>query len=462
MKQRIEEFMNSHREEMVDVIRKLVEIPSVKGEPKPGAPFGAEPRRALDKMLEICREMGFVTSCHDDVVGTADYSPCGNVGLGILGHLDVVPAEPMNWTFPPYQLTRAEGRLLGRGVIDDKGPCVAALFALYCVKELGIPLKKGVRLLFGTDEENGSEDLEIYCRGNKLPPMVFTPDASFPVINIEKGMIRADITGEYAQGSVVSFEGGSIPNAVPDKAAVVLRGVPYDEVRSAVLANSTGAIITGETADNGDIIIHCSGRSAHASTPQTGINAVTALIAFLNRLPLQEGQQRDIFRGLAEMFPFGETDGRSASLKIDDEKSGSLTLTFSKFGMHDGVVSGCIDIRYPVCAELEDVVARLSAALEHAGVHYGKNMEEQPHCVPEDSEFVQRLLKVYEDVEGEPGRCIAIGGGTYVHTVEGGVAFGVERGDTDYHMHGNDEFITEDELIKDAVLFACAIADICG
>lgn len=462
MKQRIEEFMNAHREEMVDVIRKLVEIPSVKGEPKPGAPFGAEPRRALDKMLEICRDMGFVTSCHDDVVGTADYSPCGNVGLGILGHLDVVPAEPLNWTFPPYQLTRADGRLLGRGVIDDKGPCVAALFALYCVKELGIPLKKGVRLLFGTDEENGSEDLEIYCRGNKLPPMVFTPDASFPVINIEKGMIRADITGEYAPGSVVSFEGGSIPNAVPDKATVVLRGVPYDEVRSAVLANSTGAIITGETADNGDIIIHCSGRSAHASTPQTGINAVTALIVFLNRLPLQEGQQRDIFRGLAEMFPFGETDGRSASLKIDDEKSGALTLTFSKFGMHDGRVSGCIDIRYPVCAELEDVVARLSAALEHAGVHYGKNMEEQPHCVPEDSEFVQKLLKVYEDVEGEPGRCIAIGGGTYVHTVEGGVAFGVERGDTDYHMHGNDEFITEDELIKDAVLFACAIADICG
>ncbi len=89
-------------------------------------------------------------------------------------------------------------------------------------------------------------------------------------------------------------------------------------------------------------------------------------------------------------------------------------------------------------------------------------MEEQPHFVPEDSEFVQKLMNVYSEVEGEPGHCIAIGGGTYVHTVEGGVAFGVERGDTDYHMHGNDEFITEDELLKDAVLFACAIADICG
>ena len=478
---------------MVDIIRQLVEIPSVKGKPEQSAPFGAEPRRALDKMLEICREHGFgnkdiviledefkqacdhlylmtddgsygehgfVTGCHDNVMGTADYAPSGKVGLGILCHLDVVPAEPLNWSCPPFQLTRRDGKLFGRGVIDDKGPCAASLMALYCIKELGIPLKKGVRLLFGTDEENGSEDLEIYRSTHELP-LVFTPDGSFPVINIEKGMIRADILGKYEPGVVRSFEGGSIPNAVPDKASAVLHGVSYDEVLTAVQANSTGAVIRAEAAENGDITLYSSGRSAHASTPQTGINAVTALIALLNRLPLSGGE-REIFRGLELMFPFGETDGKSAGLKREDTESGALTLTFSKFAMQNGNVTGCIDIRYPVSADLPDVVAKLSAALENCGLHYGKNIEEQPHCVPEDSEFVQKLLKVYSEVEGEPGHCIAIGGGTYVHTVEGGVAFGVERGDTDYHMHGNDEFITEDELLKDAVLFACAIADICG
>lgn len=461
MKQKITDYIYSHREEMVDMIKQLVEIPSVKGTPAPGAPFGEEPRRALDKMLEICRRYGFVTGCHDDVMGTADYAPAGKIGLGILCHLDVVPAEPLNWSYPPFQLTRREGKLFGRGVIDDKGPCAAALMALRCVKELGIPLKKGVQLLFGTDEENGSDDLEIYRRTHKLPPMVFTPDGSFPVINIEKGMIRADILGEYTPGIVQSFEGGSIPNAVPDKATVVLRGVSYDEVHAAIQLNATGAVITGETAENGDIVLHSSGRSAHASTPQSGINAVTALISLLNRLPLTDGERR-IFGGLEQQFPFGETDGRSASLKIEDERSGALTLVFSRFAMRGGKITGCIDIRYPVSAKLPDVVARLSSALERAGLHYGKNMEEEPHCVPEDSEFVQKLLEVYGEVEGEPGHCIAIGGGTYVHTVEGGVAFGVERGDTDYHMHGNDEFITEDELLRDAVLFACAIAEICG
>ena len=186
MKEKISEFVYSHREEMVDIIRQLVEIPSVKGKPEQSAPFGAEPRRALDKMLEICREHGFVTGCHDNVMGTADYAPSGKVGLGILCHLDVVPAEPLNWSCPPFQLTRRDGKLFGRGVIDDKGPCAASLMALYCIKELGIPLKKGVRLLFGTDEENGSEDLEIYRSTHELPPMVFTPDGSFPVITLKK------------------------------------------------------------------------------------------------------------------------------------------------------------------------------------------------------------------------------------------------------------------------------------
>lgn len=462
MKQKITEFIYSHREELVNTVKELVEIPSVKGAPEKDAPFGAEPRRALDKMLEICAQYGLVTDCHDDVMGTADYCPAGDIELGILCHLDVVPAEPLNWTYPPFQLTRRDGKLIGRGTIDDKGPCAAALYALYCVKELGIPLKKGVRLLFGTDEENGSGDLEIYRRSHTLPPMVFTPDGSFPVINIEKGMIRSGIEGEYSGGSVVSFTGGSIPNAVPDKAEAVLRGLTRDQVRAAIPANSTGAVLTVDYGDDGLITLHCSGRSAHASTPQTGINAVTALIETLNRLPLEEGAQRDILRGLERQFPFGETNGSSAGLKLSDEQSGALTLTFSKFSMKNGKVSGCIDIRYPVTAELPDVVNRLSAALNSAGLRYVKNMEEQPHYVPEDSEFVQKLLRVYEDVEGEPGRCIAIGGGTYVHDVEGGVAFGAERGDIDYHMHGNDEFITEEELLKDAVLFACAIVDICG
>ncbi|MGN1119620.1 MAG: M20/M25/M40 family metallo-hydrolase, partial [Oscillospiraceae bacterium] len=158
----IKEYIYSHREELLSVLASLVEIPSVKGEPAEGAPFGKEPRRALDKMLEICAGMGFATETTANAVGSADLSPNGEAALAILCHLDVVPAEPANWASDPYTLTERDGKLFGRGVIDDKGPAVAALFAMKCIKDLGIPLKKGVRLVFGTDEENGSEDIEMY------------------------------------------------------------------------------------------------------------------------------------------------------------------------------------------------------------------------------------------------------------------------------------------------------------
>ncbi|MGN0649819.1 MAG: Sapep family Mn(2+)-dependent dipeptidase [Oscillospiraceae bacterium] len=458
---RIEEYISAHSGEMLDVLARLVEIPSVKGEPAANAPFGKEPRRALQAMSEICGEYGFETAICEDVVGSADYNPAGaEVQLGILCHLDVVPAEPAGWSVPPFAVTRRGGVLYGRGVIDDKGPAVASLFAMRCIKDLGIPLKKGVRLIFGTDEENGSEDMAIYRKHVKLPPNVFTPDGSFPVINIEKGMMRSRFSGQYSGGSVKRFEGGRIPNAVPDSAFAEICGISAAIVREK--ATGFGGL-SFEITESGDTVrIECTGKAAHASTPEGGANAVTGLLSLLAGLPLVQGAQTDIIRGLAEKFPFGEWDGGSCGLKASDEKSGELTCVFSIFSMSETACGGCVDVRFPTCMKLAEVEHIERRAFAGAGCVFDGFMGDEPHCVDESSEFVQSLLRVYERCEGEKGRCIAIGGGTYVHTVEGGVAFGAERGDTDYHMHGADEFITVDELLRDAVLFAEAIAEICG
>ena len=459
MQNKIKDYIYSHKDEILADLAALVEIPSVRGEAVEGAPFGTEPKRALDKMLEICDGMGFSTSCCMDVVGSADYAPDNaEIALGILCHMDVVPCEPENWATDPYKVTEKDGILYGRGVIDDKGPAVAALYAMKCVKDLGIPLKKGVRFIFGTDEENGSGDMEIYMKHEKLPPNVFTPDGSFPVINVEKGMMRSFVGGRYEGGAVKCFRGGSIPNAVPDKAYAEVQAALAD-VEAAIAADKSGAVFNAEEKD-GIVCITAGGKSAHASTPESGINAVTALISLLNRLP-NDGTQADILRGLERIFPFGETDAASVGLKASD-KTGATTLVFSIFNMEDGECSGVVDVRFPTCLNLSVVEEKERAALASAGCTLDKFMGDEPHCVDEDSEFVQSLLRVYERNEGEKGRCIAIGGGTYVHHVDGGVAFGVERGDTDYHMHGADEFITVDELLRDAVMFADAIVEICG
>ena len=463
MHEKIKDYIYTNKERMLSMIYELVAVQSVKGEPQPGAPFGAGPRAALDKMIGICRREGFDTRLCYDVVGTADLCPNDEPPeLGILCHLDVVPAQGQEgWLTDPFKMTEKEGVIYGRGVIDDKGPLVAAFAAMNCVRELKIPLKKGVRLIFGTDEENGSGDLDIYLAKEKLPKNVFTPDASFPVINIEKGMMRSRFKGSYKNGSVLSFHGGSIPNAVPDSAKCIITGIPEDVIRDAIDSDMTGAEFTYKCRAE-ETAIRCKGRSAHASTPENGINAVTALISLLCRLPLEKGRQLDILHGLIRSFPFGETDGAKAGLRRSDEKSGALTLVFSIFNMEAGKCDGCIDVRFPTCMTLAEVESAETAALAKADCKLDGYMGDEPHITDENSEFVQKLLTVYERCEGEKGRCIAIGGGTYVHNVEGGVAFGVERGDTDYHMHGANEFITVEELLKDAVLYAEAIVEICG
>lgn len=463
MHEKIKEYICSNKDFLLSVLDELVAIPSVKGEPAPGAPFGEMPKKALDKMTEICRREGFKTQQKFDVIGTADLLPDDAMpSLGILCHLDVVPAEGQDgWLTDPFKMTEKDGVLYGRGVIDDKGPLAAALLAMRCVRDLNIPLKKGVRLIFGTDEENGSDDLRIYKEKEKLPENVFTPDAAFPVINIEKGMMRSRFSGTYESGNIVSFHGGSIPNAVPDRTECVIAGIPLGEIEKAVNADRSGAQFKISGTEIG-ISVVCTGRSAHASTPEGGINAVTALISLICRLPLATGKQNDILHGLERIFPFGETDGSGVGLRCSEKRSGALTLVFSIFDMENGICSGCVDVRFPLNLTLAEVEAAESKALRTAGCGFDSYMGDEPHVVDADSDFVKKLLAVYERVEGEKGYCIAIGGGTYVHDIPGGVAFGVERGDTDYHMHGANEFITVDELLRDAVIYAEAIAEICG
>ena len=275
----IDNYIYSKKDDILSDLAQLIAIPSVMGEPSENAPFGAESKRALLKMTELCEKSGLSVTNYENAIISADLYSDKEIGLGILCHLDVVPVNESGWKTNPFELTEENGVLYGRGTIDDKGPAVAALYAVKCIKELNIPLKKGVRLIFGTNEENGSDDLEIYKKHDKFPPKVFTPDGSFPVINIEKGMMRSQFSGNISENSaVVGFSGGKIPNAVPDSASVILRGISLENALSAINSDKSGAEFSAE--ENGGLVtINCKGKSAHASTPETGINAITALVS---------------------------------------------------------------------------------------------------------------------------------------------------------------------------------------
>jgi succinyl-diaminopimelate desuccinylase len=293
------------------------------------------------------------------------------------------------------------------------------------LKDLGIPLKKGVRLIFGTNEENGGPDIKNYSKKHPLPPMVFTPDGEYPVINGEKGMLRIYFSAEIIEN--LTIKAGEVINAVPMACSV-------ESDTSAVLYE---------------------GKSAHASTPEKGENAITKFLSdytgnstAINTL--KQNFQHNDFCGSAV---FGDKSAETTcvlSLLKTVEKDEKL------------YIEGGIDVRFSFSFTKEEMQEIICGKLEQGGITIDSVMAVDPHYTDENSDFVQSLIRVYEEVTGKKGGCITIGGGTYVHYIEGGVAFGAEYEGGSGNMHGADEFITEESLLLNAEIMAEAIKAICG
>ncbi|MCD7804626.1 MAG: Sapep family Mn(2+)-dependent dipeptidase [Oscillospiraceae bacterium] len=459
-KEKLFSYIDTLEGEMIETLSELISFPSYQQEPAEGAPFGVPVRECLDHALAVCESFGMKTKNFDGYAGTATFTE-GEPELGILAHLDVVP-EGTGWTSDPYTARIEGGKLYGRGAIDDKGPAVSVIYAMKALKDLNIPLKKGVRLILGTNEENGSGCMRYYFSKEKPTKYSFTPDGNYPVINIEKGMIRGAFECEIPVGegrTLVEFHGGKIINAVPEIASAVIKGVGADEISKAVAELNSEVGFTA--TENGDsITIEAHGKSAHASMPSMGKNSVTALLELLNKLNLG-GEIGGKIKSLCELFPYGETNGKSIGIDFKDEQSGELTCLLSILDYENGSLHGCNDIRLPVSFTVKNILDVYKPALEAKGFSTRDSMGMEPHYVPSDSPFVKTLLGVYEEVTGEKGECIAIGGGTYVHDIEGGVAFGAEIMGEDNHMHSADESIKISQLVLNAKMFALAILRVC-
>ena len=460
---KVNSYIDNHREEMIQTLSDIISIPSVMSEAKDGMPFGEGPFRALESMLNVAKKNGFFIRNVDNYVGTIDMCE-GRPELGILCHLDVVP-EGKGWTTPPFELTRKDGKLIGRGTIDDKGPAVAVLYAMMAVRDCGIKLKDNVRFIVGTNEENGSGDLKYYLNKESMPPKLFTPDGDYPVINLEKGMLRVTFSlsckENNSQKRLISLNGGKTINAVPAEAVAQIKGFELNDIENK-LAGIKSTVSFSVSGDNEKITITAKGKGAHASTPDKGDNALTGLIDFLAKLEFDDGESFEYIKSLNKLFPYNETDGSSCGVESSDDISGPLTLTFSVLEFNNGEGTGKIDIRFPVCDSMEKVTQKLKESLSRYNINVTDVMGDEPHYVDEKSDFVQKLLKVYEECTGNKGYCKAIGGGTYVHNTEGGVAFGAAFPDKNNNMHGADEFITEESFFLNAKIFANAILEICG
>ncbi len=449
MRDRINDIIEKNFEQMIVNLAEIIAIPSVSGKPYADMPYGEECCRVLKKFLDMADDEGFYTHNFQNYAGTIGYNE-KPVKLGVLCHLDVVPVTASDWTHDPFGCEIEDGRIYGRGVIDDKGPAMAVLFAMKALKEAGVDLSHNVRFIVGCDEENGSTDMEYYLKKEKMPPLVFTPDGDYPVINIEKGMLRLRIRREVNFSHIMMIKGGTVPNAVPSDAYAIVRDVTgLYESENITVSEKDGAVC-----------IAYKGTAAHASTPESGINAVTGLLDYLSGLSLDQ-EEMLVVNTMKNAFIHGDYSGRGCGISMSDEKSGALTQVLSVADYDGKTLEFKIDVRYPVSGSKDDIREKIRSAVSPAEFELIADIESLPHCVDEDSEFIRILLDVYEKETGLTGYCKAIGGGTYVHDIEGGVAFGAEFPGEENNMHGNDESVSLKSLLLNTKIIANAIYQIC-
>lgn len=466
MKEQIIRWMENHREELLEDLKTLCRIRSVTGEPAENAPYGEGPAAALAAAMEMCRGYGFEVTNYDWHVAAADLGSAEGRALDILAHLDVV-GEGDGWATDPYEpVIKEDGCIYGRGVADDKGGAVAALYAMRCVKELGLPLKSGCRLLLGTDEENGSGDIAYYYKREKPAPNTFSPDSEFPVCNAEKGFYRLRFRQSWGEETVLprvkALSGGFRTNVVPTEAWAEIAGMKPEYLLAGCmpLCAELGASCTVEKTEAGAKVI-VTGRGCHAAMPELGINANTVLLYALSQLPLADCASTRAVQNVARILPHGDWNGKMLGIAQSDEVTGELTCSFTMIDFTETGLEGLCDCRVPLCGTAEsckDVAEKTLSALgmEAAG------MMIPPHYTPADTPFIRTLLEAYESYTGRPGECYHMGGGTYVHDVPGGVAFGICMPGVDVRMHGADERFPVDDLLTSAEIFAQVIADLCG
>lgn len=457
----------------------LVRIPSVEDleAAAPGAPFGPGPRAALDAALGIAQRMGFEAHDVDGYMGFADFKGATDTQIGIIGHVDVVPAGP-GWTFEPYQVSVKDGYLVGRGVLDDKGPSMVALHAVKLLKDIMPDARYTVRFLFGANEESGMGDVPYYRARYADPAFLFTPDAEFPVCYGEKGGFNADITSAPISDPVIlAFEGGTATNAVPGVAHAVVK-VPAEVLPSAEHirvspddgGNNNGnnggsgsGNNNGNNSGNGYARIEAAGKSAHAAMPETGVSAIALLVDYLLANDLCSADERAFLEFDQKLL--GSTDGSGVGISASDDYFGPLTVVGGTITMEGGRFVQSMDARFPTSITPDEITAALRALTDPIGATFECTRTMEPFLVEPDTPEIQALLNAYNDVTGEARAAFTIGGGTYAREFTRAASFGPEMPWLEVpawagSMHGPDEAVSIEQLKTAFVIYALALYDL--
>ncbi|MBR3381515.1 MAG: Sapep family Mn(2+)-dependent dipeptidase [Clostridia bacterium] len=443
----VDSIIERDREKLIASLRESIRIPSTEAPALPGMPFGKNVSDALHHALETAKSLGLKTTDMDGYVGCVELGE-GEEMVGVICHLDVVP-EGTGWKHPPYEAVIEDGVMYGRGVLDDKGPAFASIYALAAIREAGIPLRRRIRVILGTNEETGWGCMDYYREHGEAPTLGFTPDGEYPVVNSEKGILHT--TFEKRFESRVRMKAGTRPNVVPGRLEAFIPCAP-ERLRAAVdRAALSDFKFETEEAEGGSSFTVI-GLDAHASMPEAGFNSIQAAFTVLDLLGL-EGADGEMIANMHRALGMG-LHGESMGLDVMDA-SGRLTLNPGVLEWNEnGIVDFKIDVRHPISLSAEEVK---KAETEALGMPITHEHAQHGLFVPAESELVSKLLDVYAARTGERPAPLAIGGGTYARAFDNVVAFGCEIPGHPSPVHMPNELISLDDLMFDAHMIADAM-----
>ena len=453
----------NHKEDLLKDLFELLSVRSILGtDITEETPFGSGPREALDLILSFGKRDGYKTKLVENKAGHIEVGQ-GEELFGILGHVDVVPVVEADWTSHPFKPEIRDGKIFARGSLDDKGPTMAAYYAVKLLDKLGVKWNKRVRVIIGSDEETGFRCVEAYFKHEEQPASGFTPDAMFPLVYAEKARATFDHKlkfvvedGNYNY-KLVKFNGGQVLNMVIASAKAELVGEVSDikEKFENFLALEK---LDGEVTVEDTIKLTLKGKAAHGSTPQYGVNGATKLAEFLSTLGLDNNGKNFVDYIVEKLAndPFGEKLG----IDYSDNEMGEATYNY---GIIDydllkkvGIVS--TDCRHPMKF---DLVARLNG-VKVDNIDIEVTSTKEAHYVPKDDELVTTLMDVYRKHTGDTKNdAFVLGGGTYARCLKKGVAFGLLFPDKEDTMHQANEYLEVEDLLLATAIYAEGIYKLC-
>ena len=427
------ETIMNYREDILRDLDLLMKIPSVSSKDPSAA------SKALDFMLERGKSMGFDVKNINGIAGHIEYGQ-GEEIAAVLCHVDVVPAGE-GWSTEPYALTEKDGRFYGRGIVDDKGSAVIALYCLKALKDNNIETARRIRLILGAAEEIGMNDMEEYFKNEPLPDMAFTPDSEYGICCHEKGILQLSVSSPRHDGTTLTeLHSGSAVNAVPSRAQALIDCTENEDHQLRRFADAKpGRYDFIYTMDG--LRIDAFGKAAHACVPYEGLNSASHLIRIL-----AANFGHTVLGSLCSFIDDAiglETNGKSLGIACSDKESGALTVNLGVVDIDESVSRALIDIRYPVTSDPSSILRRVSARAARDGLTVSELSHVLPLSLDTSAPIVGILSSAYRTVTGSDPELYSTGGGTYARTLRNaGVAFGPTFPDDPSNLHDVNESVS--------------------